>query len=153
MCEGLTSLCKNQYQSTTGWCASGYTKEVYSVQGYTADFWCTKRCTDDERKACKDQEGLKAKQKCEQTGASEYCAAALLLFRGSAIKMPEEACNTGNLPFFFERFCQGKEPACLTYENGACTLNVGQYDAFQRQLVEESKLQLDGDSDPNSVDD
>lgn len=152
-CNEYTFRCTNQNQSTTGWCASGYAKEVHSVQGYTADIWCTKRCTDDEGKACKDQEGLKAKQKCEQNGASEDCATALLLFRGSAIKMPEEACVARNLAYFFELYCQDKSPACLAYENGACTLNVGQYDAFQRQFEENAQLQLEGHSHGGSVDD
>jgi len=132
-CDEWTLECKNQYQSTTGWCESDYTAQYYDVQGYAKDVWCVKPCTDKEIKACSNQACPKAKKQCEESGLLRDCGDALTKCAGSPVKVPENSCNIKWLPRNFAQWCAKKNPACMEYKNGACTLNGGQYKAYEEK--------------------
>jgi hypothetical protein len=129
-CDPYTLKCKNQYQSTTGWCASDYTAETYNVKGYQPDVWCSKPCTDEEIEVCDSQKCGKGKEQCEKFGDSNDCVQGLTKCAGSPVKMPENLCTTKYMPKGFGIFCKNKDPACLAYEDGACTLSAEQYAAY-----------------------
>jgi hypothetical protein len=135
-CNEWTLECKNQHQSTTGWCASDYTAEYFEVKGHTTDVWCSKPCTEEEVKVCQDQKCPKGKDYCERFGYVSDCAKALTTCVGSPVKMPEKSCTTKYMSGFFESWCKNKEPACVAYENGSCQLNAKQYKAFEEYLSE-----------------
>jgi hypothetical protein len=129
-CNEWSSECRNQYQSTTGGCASGYQKELYEVQGFSADVWCTKACTDEEEKVCQDQKCPKSKQDCDKYGSFNACIEALTKCAGSPVTMSEDYCKVKYFSPYFENLCRDKGHACVTYQNGACTLNATDYREF-----------------------
>ena len=134
-CNEWTLACSNSYQSTTGYCASGYTFKASEVGGQTADIWCAKPCTAEEKKVCQDQKCPKGKQQCEKFGYSRDCVDALAICAGSPVKMPEDVCTTKYFPGGFEKFCNKKNPPCLGYEDGACTLSASQFKAFEGHMM------------------
>lgn len=133
-CDPCTLECKNQYRSTTAFCASDYEKETVPVQGTTGDIWCVKACTDEEAKVCQNQECPKGKEQCEKFGYSNDCAKALAKCTGLPVKMPEAVCTTKYMARLFDNFCKNKDPACVAYADGTCTLNAVQANAFVEEL-------------------
>jgi hypothetical protein len=133
-CNQWTSQCRNEYQSTSGWCGSGYKTEYYDVKGYSTDIWCTKPCTDEEVEVCQGQVCTKGKAYCEKGGYADDCAKALATCPGSPVKMPEDYCTAKYMTPSFYEFCDGRKPACVVYKDGVCTLNADHYAAFVKKL-------------------
>ena len=129
-CNQWTLVCTNEYQSTAGGCASDYTKRYYDVEGSTSDVWCTKPCTKDERAACESKECTKGKAKCEKFGHEHDCAKGLTKCAGFPVKMPESSCTTKYMSRAFTNICKKEGPACVVYEDGACTLDAGRWKTF-----------------------
>lgn len=147
VCEGLTSLCKNQYQSTTGTCADGYEETDYEAEGQDAETWCRKPCTDEEKQVCKDQRcSPQSKKQCDSSGDPRYCADALALCAGSPVKMAEAVCDTKYMSQLFNKFCGDGDrvgagvEVCVSYDADACTLNDNQYKAFGAELDKKVKI-------------
>jgi hypothetical protein len=142
-CNEFTLECRNQYQSTTGYCPSDYNKETFAVQGYLSDVWCTKPCTADEEKTCTDQECGKARADCDKTVSEHYCTSALVKCKGTAVKLRESLCIPQLLGSAFRVYCKSEKLAGVEYKDGACTLIAADWDGYVKD-IEESLAQAFG---------
>ncbi|KAL4794808.1 hypothetical protein BDV19DRAFT_389944 [Aspergillus venezuelensis] len=135
-CDQYTGECRNEYQSTTGFCSSGYKKQVYNVPGYTADIWCSKLCTTEEFRRCPNVVCQKYQPRCEQNPTKFTCENALIMCKGSPVKTPQELCSATAFPNQRDlvRFCQGRQ--CFEYEDGRCTLDAKLWSEYQDQQYE-----------------
>lgn len=139
-CDQYNGQCRNQYQSTTSFCSSGYKKEAFHVSGYTADILCTKPCTEKEAQSCRNTVCTRSRGICERPGNGlRICIEALIECRdGVPIKMDESQCMTkwlknGN-DEGFPAFCKGRESPCLEYKDGACRLDAFAWEDYVKEL-------------------
>lgn len=137
-CNEWTNECRNEYQSTSAFCPSGYRKEVFDVGGgNTADVWCSKPCTPAERATCRDKSCTNPKSKCEG-GDSRYCTEALFHCYGSSapsIKMSRNQCSVNHLQHFGQD-CKLTGFTCLKYVDGRCEIIAQDFERYVKHIEE-----------------
>jgi hypothetical protein len=120
-CRVSSFECKNEYQSTSGRCSSGYTTTTFDVKGSTGDIWCSKPCTDEERTNCKSQACAVPRQDCEANNTVKSCRKAVFVCPAGPIKMDESICNLDTLGIL-GGICRSRKLKEVVYENGHCSI-------------------------------
>lgn len=138
-CDSYSGQCRNQYQSSSGYCSDGYEKEHFGVSGYTQDTWCVKPCTEKEASACHTSVCNRVRPQCEgRYTSSDTCMEALVECRGNPVKVKQEWCKPEFFGFYggsifggtFDDFCKQQKSNCLEYANGACRLDKPSWDNY-----------------------
>jgi hypothetical protein len=128
-CDRYTFAFRNEYQSTSGYCSSGYTVETFEVQGSTGDTWCSKPCTDQEVTKCKTKACVLAKEDCETNKGTTSCEKALLECASHQIKMDQSICNLDHLGSYGME-CTRSGRKGVTYKDGHSSLIIADRDAY-----------------------
>ncbi|KAL4927629.1 uncharacterized protein BDV17DRAFT_266119 [Aspergillus undulatus] len=142
-CDRYTGSCRNQYQSSTGDCASNYTTKYITAGDNAPEMWCTKPCTEEEQQSCRKNSCDDWRPQCEgQSTNRALCVNSLLFCKGTPVSMQERWCAADpftavgkGLGAYCER--QGKE--CYKYSEGACTLSREYVEEYQ-QVITDSVL-------------
>jgi hypothetical protein len=121
-CNEWTFQCRNEYQSMSSYCSSGYILEEFPVKGTTGDIWCSKACTEEEQVACKSQACTVAARYCETDKGKEACHKALLDCPSYQIKMDQSICSLESLGNFGKTF-ENLKLKGLTFKDGYCSLS------------------------------
>ncbi|KAJ5910171.1 hypothetical protein N7504_004814 [Penicillium tannophilum] len=132
-CDEYTGQCRNEYQSTSGFCTGDYKREAYIVKGYSSDIRCSKPCTQEEKSTCLKARCTAARRKCGERGSSlSTCIDALVECRdGDPVKMDASRCKadyiTGGL---FKLWCDDEGVNSPRYENGACSIDESTWEKY-----------------------
>jgi hypothetical protein len=145
-CNGFSNECRNEYQSTSGYCSPGYIDQAYEVQGSTGDVWCAKECTAEEEATCHIQACTSSKQDCETNHSANSCRKALLNCHSKRVKMDQSLCNLANLGLYgdISRVLNLKG---VMYKDGYCNVIEADDIKVQAYISKQTQRQTNLDDD------
>jgi hypothetical protein len=145
-CNDFSNECRNEYQSTNGYCKSGYIHQTFDVDGSTGDVWRSKECTAEEEATCDSQAYTSAKQDCETNNNVNSCRKALLNCHSNQVKIDQSLCNLGNLGFYGD-VCKSLELKGVMYKDGYCSIIEADDIKVRAYITEHSNPDGDDDDD------